>query len=1089
MKKKKIIIIGLVLLVNLCLFGEWNEFQKILSSDGEDSDNFGTSISISGEYAAIGANDSGSYNTGDNGAVYIFKKIEHNWIEQTKITASDGAIGDIFGTSVSLENDYLVVGAHGDDDNGNHSGSTYVFKRESNVWVEQTKLVPTDGNTEDYFGGEVFIENNFIFVGALGDDDQGSKSGSVYIFEKDGENGVQHQKINCGHYAYNANFGASISVSGEYAIIGAYQEYVNGVSYAGKVYIFTKIDNIWTLQSTLSNNFPEQSDLFGASVSIDDDYAIVGIWKDNDNGSNSGAACIYHRIGNTWTEQIKITASDGSSNDYFGRSVSISGDLALVGAYGDDYNGSYSGSAYIFQRDGTNWLEQAKLTASDGSSDDGFSQSVSISGDLALIGANGNDDNGSNSGSVYNFQYSSFQADFTSPETAYIGEQIQFTDISSGNPIFWEWDFENDGTIDSYEQNPSWIYNNSGTYTVSLIASDANYSSIMLKQDYIVIYSTEADFSADSNNGHTPLVVNFSDLSSGNPISWEWDFENDGTIDSYEQNPTYSYTDAGVYSVSLTVNDLSTTSSITMNDLIIVKDIVADFEANPIEGYQPLDVDFTDLSTSTNTTITVWSWDFENDGIIDSNEQNPSFVDTLIIQDYINVIPPPVIEVNPPQITESYYNNEINTVDLSINNSGDSDLEYTIEKSSSVLDLNGIDGYMTCGTDQSLNLSDTFTIETWIYPTGWGEQGTSGYGRIIDKNKFLIFLHNYANSYYNDHSLLINMTIAGTGFNANTPVNSITLNEWQHIAISYDGNTLQIYINGILQTLAYPSGNGAPQGSIDDNSNDILHIGESANMNRAFSGMMDEIRIWNSCKDSTSINETMNSTINPDETDLVGYWAFDDQTGDDVSQNNNHGILSANASISNSSVPILNWLTFDPDSGSLLPSLDEIIQISIDSNELPINTYFFSNLLINSNDPVNPVIVVPIEIFIADPLIADFDANQYQGSVPLTVNFTDLSSGIPTSWSWDFENDGIVDSNVQNPTWIYTSTGNYTVKLTVNDGTNEDAETKINYIVVNASPPSIPQNVNVEVLNLDAIITWDEVTTNQNGDPLQYAKN
>ena len=487
MVKKIFLIQSLVLLVNLCLFGEWNEFQKILNSDGEASDHFGKSISISGEYAAIGANDSGSYNIGDNGAVYIFERVENSWIEKTKITASDGAIGDIFGTSVSLENDYLVVGAQGDDDNGDHSGSVYVFKRDGNAWVEQTKLLPNDGNTEDYFGCEVFIENNFIFIGAIGDDDQGSKSGSVYIFQKDDENWMQHQKINCGHYAYDAYFGASISVYGDYAIIGAYREYVNGISLAGKAYIFKNIDNLWTLQSTLSNDSPEQSDLFGVSVSIDEDYAIVGIWKDNDNGSSSGAACIYHREGNNWLEQVKITASDGSSYDYFGYSVAISGDFALIGANGDDDNGSSSGSAYVFYRNETNWIEQDKLTASDGSSNDYFSHSVAISGDCILIGADENDDNGSNSGSVYYFQHSLFQAVFTSPETAYIGEPIQFTDTSTGNPTTWEWDFENDGIYDSFIQHPTHIYDSEEIYSVKLKITNGTLVDSLIKENHISV--------------------------------------------------------------------------------------------------------------------------------------------------------------------------------------------------------------------------------------------------------------------------------------------------------------------------------------------------------------------------------------------------------------------------------------------------------------------------------------------------------------------------------------------------------------------------------------------------------------------------
>jgi len=112
------------------------------------------------------------------------------------------------------------------------------------------------------------------------------------------------------------------------------------------------------------------ADEFGRSVSISGDYAIVGAYFDDDNGAQSGSAYIYHFTGTSWIEQQKLTASDGESGDYFGRSVSISGDYVLIGANSDDDNGSGSGSAYIYHFNGTSWIEQQKLTASDGESGD-----------------------------------------------------------------------------------------------------------------------------------------------------------------------------------------------------------------------------------------------------------------------------------------------------------------------------------------------------------------------------------------------------------------------------------------------------------------------------------------------------------------------------------------------------------------------------------------------------------------------------------------------------------------------------------------------------------------------------------------------
>ena len=124
------------------------------------------------------------------------------------------------------------------------------------------------------------------------------------------------------------------------------------------------------------------------SVAIAGDTIVVGAWLDDDNGTDSGSAYVFTRTGTTWTEQAKLTASDGAADDQFGISVAIAGDTIVVGAYRDDDNGTDSGSAYVFTRTGTTWTQQAKLTASDGAADDQFGSSVAIAGDTIVVGAN-----------------------------------------------------------------------------------------------------------------------------------------------------------------------------------------------------------------------------------------------------------------------------------------------------------------------------------------------------------------------------------------------------------------------------------------------------------------------------------------------------------------------------------------------------------------------------------------------------------------------------------------------------------------------------------------------------------------------------
>jgi hypothetical protein len=380
----------------------WLEKQKLLASDGAADDNFGYSVSISGDSAIVGAlydDDNGT----DSGSAYIFKWNGTSWIQQAKLLASDGEAGDRFGRSVSISGDLAIAGAYGDDDNGYWSGSAYIFKWNGTSWIQQAKLLASDGAAYDEFGISVSISGDLAVVGAYRDDDNGSTSGSAYIFKWDGTNWSQRAKLLASDGAAYDEFGISVSISGNLAIVGAYGDDANGTD-SGSAYIFKWDGTSWSQQAKLLASDGAADDFFGWSVSISGDLTIVGAFYDDANGTDSGSAYIFKWNGTNWVEQQKLLASDGAAGDLFGISVSISGDLAIVGAHNDNDNGSNSGSAYIFKWDGTNWVEQAKLLASDGADDDEFGISVSISGDLVIVGAHGNDDNGTDSGSAYIFE-------------------------------------------------------------------------------------------------------------------------------------------------------------------------------------------------------------------------------------------------------------------------------------------------------------------------------------------------------------------------------------------------------------------------------------------------------------------------------------------------------------------------------------------------------------------------------------------------------------------------------------------------------------------------------------------------------------
>ena len=370
--------------------------QKITASDAAERDQFGNSVSISGDYAIVTAVGDDEY----SGSAYVFVRNGNRWAEQAKLTSDDADEGDYFGYSVSISGDYAIVGAPLNDNDGERSGSAYIFVRDGAEWTQQAKLTADDAADGDFFGGFVSICGNYAIVGAHCNSDDGRTSGSAYIFVRVGNRWTQQAKLTADDADSRDFFGYSVSISGDCAIVGAHGNDDDGES-SGSAYIFVRDGEEWTQQAKLTADDAEAVDTFGYSVSVSGDYTVIGAVSDSDDGQSSGSAYIFFRDGDEWTQQAKLTADDAAAGDYFGYSVSISGDGAIIGANYNDDGGESSGSAYIFVRDGEEWSEQAKLTADDADAADTFGYSVSISDDYAVIGAVSNDDDGDASGSAY----------------------------------------------------------------------------------------------------------------------------------------------------------------------------------------------------------------------------------------------------------------------------------------------------------------------------------------------------------------------------------------------------------------------------------------------------------------------------------------------------------------------------------------------------------------------------------------------------------------------------------------------------------------------------------------------------------------
>ncbi len=309
-----------------------------------------------------------------------------------KLLADDGTVLDEFGYSVAINGTTAIVGALLYDDNANGSGSAYLFDITTSLQI--AKLLPNDGAADDFFGASVAISGTTAIVGALYDDDNGTDSGSAYLF--DTNTGQQLFKLLPNDGAAGDRFGISVAKSGATTVVGAYWDNDNGAD-SGSAYLFDT--NTGQQLFKLLPNDGATNNLFGYSVAISGAIAIVGAYKDDDNGNDSGSAYLFDT--NTGEQIAKLLADDGAALDYFGFSVAISDTIAIAGAQFDNDNGSWSGSAYLF--DATTGQQIVKLLPEDGADFDWFGRAVAINGETAIVGAVWDDDNGANSGSAYLF--------------------------------------------------------------------------------------------------------------------------------------------------------------------------------------------------------------------------------------------------------------------------------------------------------------------------------------------------------------------------------------------------------------------------------------------------------------------------------------------------------------------------------------------------------------------------------------------------------------------------------------------------------------------------------------------------------------
>ncbi|UCH25403.1 MAG: FG-GAP repeat protein [Trueperaceae bacterium] len=337
------------------------------------------------------------------GTAWLFERQANgSWQEVARLTPSGLGSGDEYGNAVAISGNTTVVSAAKHDNPVSDAGVVYVFERQPDNSIIQSKLFASDGAGGDLFGRYTLdIDGDVLVIGAPFDDDQGQDSGSVYVFERQAPgHWTQTQKLTAFDGVPGAVFGSSNGVVGDTIIVSAPRDDDNGV-WSGSVYVYEKTVSGWTFVQKVSPDDGAAGDRFGA-VSFDGMRFIGGGRFNDDNGDASGSAYIFERIDGSWTQVAKLLPSDGGANDRFGVSVSVDGRCAVVGSLGNAGAGLNTGSIYTFRKQGDNtWQEIAKIKSFNAQAADDFGGDAWLDGRTIAAGARRNDAVAGDSGSVY----------------------------------------------------------------------------------------------------------------------------------------------------------------------------------------------------------------------------------------------------------------------------------------------------------------------------------------------------------------------------------------------------------------------------------------------------------------------------------------------------------------------------------------------------------------------------------------------------------------------------------------------------------------------------------------------------------------
>ena len=372
---------------------------KLLAADAAQYNYFGLSVAVRGDTAIVGA-----YGKSDlvrnAGAAYAFTRNAGSWTQQARLGTSSPLIDAYLGATVATNGSYTAAGAPYASVGAQNDGVVYLFSNAT--WQQQTILLPNDPDSLSQFGNALAINDNTLFVGAPMHDSFGVNAGAVYVFTFDGVSWVQQQKLIGVDTAPGDRFGSALALNDGWLAVSAPLHSSPG-SPGGAVYLFEFDGVSWVQRYKVGAPDTIAGDRFGSAIALDDGWLAVGVPLHRFVGSASGAVYLFEFNGTAWVQRQKFVASDTAGSDQFGSALALENRRLVVGAPLHNSNGSASGAVYIFERATTTWIERAKLIGSDTNAGDRLGGSISIDGNTILVGAYGDTAAGPATGAAYVF--------------------------------------------------------------------------------------------------------------------------------------------------------------------------------------------------------------------------------------------------------------------------------------------------------------------------------------------------------------------------------------------------------------------------------------------------------------------------------------------------------------------------------------------------------------------------------------------------------------------------------------------------------------------------------------------------------------